>query len=73
MSVDSVTEMIYYADEEPARGAVTDLLALLEEYDAVGLFHLARGVHDEATVERFADLFDGVIELDEDGAVSYRS
>jgi len=71
VSVDSVTEMIYYADEERARAAVEDLLGLLAEHDAVGLFHLARGVHDETTVDAFADLFDGVIELDEDGAVSY--
>lgn len=72
ISVDSITEMIYYADQERAMAAVEDTLALLAEYDAVGLFHLARGVHDEATVEAFSDLFDGVIELDQDGTITTR-
>ena len=72
VSVDSITEMIYYADEERAVAAVEDLLALLAEYDAVGLFHLARGVHEDDTVQAFGDLFDGVVELDEDGAVTAR-
>jgi len=70
VSLDSITEMIYYADEEQAAAAVEELLDLLEEYDAVGLFHLARSVHDEEVYDSFSDLFDGVIELDESGRVS---
>lgn len=70
ISVDSLTEMAYYADEDAAYDAAERLLELLAEYDAVGLFHLSKEVHDEATVERFRKLFDGVIELDEDGNVS---
>jgi len=69
ISVDSVTEMAYYADEERTRGAVEDLLGLIREHDAVGLFHLAEEVHDEDVVAGYRDLFDGVIELDEDGTV----
>jgi len=70
ISVDSVTEMIYYADEERARMAVEQLLQLLRDHEAIGLFHLANGVHDDPVVERFATLFDGVIELDEDNDVT---
>jgi len=70
ISLDSITEMIYYADEPGAHDAVKRLLALLEKHDAVGLFHLAKGVHDEATVAEFASLFAGVIELDDDGQVT---
>ena len=70
LSLDSITEMVYYADKERARDAVERLLALLEDHDAVGLFHLAAGVHDETVIEEFRRLFDGVIELDEHGAVS---
>ena len=70
LSFDSVTELIYYADEERAAEAVEDILELLAEYDAVGMFHLAQGVHDEATVAEFRDLFDGVVELGEDGTVT---
>jgi len=70
ISVDSITEMAYYADEERTRGAVEDLLGLIREHDAVGLFHLAKGVHDNDVMDDFAALFDGVVDLDEDGAVS---
>jgi hypothetical protein len=62
--------MIYYADEDQAEQAVSELLELLGEHDAVGLFHLDRSVHDEAFYQSFRELFDGVIELDEDGSVS---
>ena len=34
------------------------------------MFHLAQGVHDDATVQRFRDLFDGVVELTEDGTIT---
>lgn len=70
ITVDSITEMIYYADEERARETVVQLLELLDEHDAVGLFHLARGVHDDAVVDAFRALFAGVVELDETGTVS---
>lgn len=70
VSVDSITEMIYYADEQQTREAVLDIQGLLADYDAVGLFHLASEVHEEALVDDFRDLFDGVIELDEDGTLT---
>ena len=72
ISVDSVTEMAYYADEERARDAVKQLLSLLAEHDAIGLFHVAPEVHDPAVVRDFESLFDGVIELTEDGTVTAR-
>lgn len=70
VSFDSVTELAYYADEERTRGAVEAVLDLLAAHDAVGLFHLAEEVHDEAVVEGYRELFDGVITLTEDGAVT---
>ncbi|CCQ35759.1 uncharacterized protein Nmlp_1559 [Natronomonas moolapensis 8.8.11] len=69
ISLDSVTELAYYADDERAIETVEELLALLEEYDAVGLFHLSEEVHDEADVEAFKSLFDGIVYLDADGSV----
>ena len=62
--------MIYYADEKRAREAVEQILDLLAVHDAVGLFHLAQGVHDENVVEMYRDLFDGVIELDEEDNIT---
>ena len=73
VSVDSLTEMAYYADEERAYDAAEALLELLAEHDAVGLFHLSKEVHDEATLERFRSLFDGVVDLAEDGSVTYET
>jgi KaiC/GvpD/RAD55 family RecA-like ATPase len=70
ISLDSLTEMAYYADDEAAYAAAEQLLELLAEFDAVGLFHLSKEVHDEDVVERFRDLFDGMIDLGEDGTVT---
>lgn len=70
VSLDSISEISYYADEQQALGAMEELLALLEEHDAVGLFHIARGVHDEAMLDEFRSRFDGVIELDESGQIT---
>ena len=69
ISVDSVTEMAYYADVDGAYDASERLLELLDEHDAVGLFHLSNEVHDETTIDRFRDLFDAVVELGVDGDV----
>jgi KaiC/GvpD/RAD55 family RecA-like ATPase len=73
LSVDSLTEMAYYADIDRTYDAAEQMLALLEEHDAVGLFHLSKEVHDEAAIGRFRRLFDGVVDLDTDGTVEYGS
>ena len=72
VSVDSVTEMAYYADEASAREAAERLLSLVREHDAVGLFHLSPEVHDDDVLEDYEALFDGVIELAEDGSIDVR-
>ncbi|MWG34867.1 DUF7090 family protein [Halomarina oriensis] len=69
ISIDSVTEMAYYADEERTRTAVEQILDLLAEHDAIGIFHVAEEVHDDDVVDGYRDLFDGVIELEADGRV----
>jgi KaiC/GvpD/RAD55 family RecA-like ATPase len=70
VSLDSITEMAYYADEDRARSAVEAIVGLLDEHDAVGLFHLAEEVHDPEVVEGYRSVFDGVITLTEDGTVT---
>lgn len=72
VSLDSITELAYYADEEGVFDAITRILGLLEEHDAVGLFHLSPEVHDDAIVSRYESLFTGVIELAEDDTVTSR-
>jgi KaiC/GvpD/RAD55 family RecA-like ATPase len=70
VSVDSITEMAYYADEDRARAAVEQILDLLDEHDAVGLFHLAEEVHEPEVLAGYRDLFEGVVTLDADGTVT---
>ncbi|MFD1640383.1 DUF7090 family protein [Halohasta litorea] len=70
VSVDSLTEMIYYADEAGVHEATKELLELLNEHDAVGIFHLSKEVHDQATLDDFHALFDGVVDLGDDGSVT---
>jgi archaellum biogenesis ATPase FlaH len=70
VSVDSLTEMAYYADVESTLDAAERLLELLDEHDAVGLFHLSNEVHDDETIDRFRELFDGLVTLDVDGTVT---
>lgn len=69
ISFDSITELAYYAGEAPALRAVESICSLLEEYDAIGLFHLAEEVHDDEIVTEFREHFDGIIDVDEDGHV----
>jgi len=70
VSLDSVTELAYYAGEEESRRAVEALVALFDDHDAVGLFHLSEEVHDDDVVAAYRDLFDGEIDLDESGTVT---
>jgi len=70
ISVDSLTEMIYYADEDGVYEATKQLLELLADHDAVGIFHLSKEVHGDETLDRFDDLFDGVVTLEDDSSVT---
>lgn len=70
ISFDSITELAYYADEEQATDALRRLVDLLQEFDAIGLFHVDSEVHDDAAIARFQDLCDGVLLLDEDGSLT---
>lgn len=70
ISVDSVTEMAYYATEEDAKTAVKAILELLKEHDAIGLFHLSPEVHDPDVVSAYKEMFYGIVELAEDGSVT---
>ena len=70
ISFDSISELAYYAGPDRAVEALERLVELLETYDAVGLFHVDREVHDEATIDRFRARCTAVIDLAEDGSVA---
>lgn len=68
ISVDSITELAYYAeDEDLVYDAMQSLHGLLADHDAVGLFHLSPEVHDAAVVSQYRELFEGVIHLNKAG------
>jgi len=72
ISFDSISELAYYADDERAAEGLERMVALLEEYDAIGLFHVSPEVHDPDVLDRFTRACDGVIEIDENGSQSTR-
>lgn len=72
VSFDSLSELAYYADEATAAETLERIAALLEEYDAIGLFHASPEVHERTILDRFEAACDGVIEVDETGAVTAR-
>ncbi len=63
LSVDSISELAFFASEDRAIAAVDALQELLERHDGVGLFHLATEVHDETFVDEVRTMFDVVIEI----------
>lgn len=68
ISVDSVTELAYYAEDDNAVfEAMATLHELLGRHDAVGLFHVAPEVHEPDIVERYRQQFDVVVHLTEHG------
>jgi KaiC/GvpD/RAD55 family RecA-like ATPase len=69
VTLDSLTELIYYADASQVGAAIEEVLDLLDAHEALGLFHLASGVHDDA-IGDVRDRFAGVVELDESGDVT---
>lgn len=70
ISVDSITEMAYYASEDKAKTAVQSIIDLLEQHDAIGLFHLSPEVHDPTILTEYKEMFYGIVELVEDGSVT---
>lgn len=70
ISFDSITELAYYGDAEKAVEALSRMAELLREYDAVGLFHVDKEVHDDETLERFREHCDAEVDLEEDGTIT---
>jgi len=67
LSLDSITELGYYAGEEHLVEALVGLLDQLSAHDAIGLFQLA--ADGEAAVADLRDRFAGVVEVDDGGDI----
>lgn len=70
LSFDSLSELAYYADDETAAETFEQIVGLLEEYDAIGLFHVSPEVHDPDTLDRFRRASSARIEIDRDGSIT---
>jgi KaiC/GvpD/RAD55 family RecA-like ATPase len=70
VSFDSLTELIYYSDVDAGVATADRLADQLVAHDAVGMVHIAGGVHDAETLDRIRGRFDAIVELDENGTVT---
>lgn len=66
LALDSISTLLYYADEAAVFRFLSVLTAHLRRRDGLGLFVLTPSAHDEQTVHTFAQVFDGRIDLERD-------
>jgi KaiC/GvpD/RAD55 family RecA-like ATPase len=68
----TVSTLLHYADVQTVFRFLHVFTSRLESADALGLFVVEAGAHDEQTMNTISQLFDGVLQLDADGAVTVR-
>ena len=68
LSLDSITELEYYAGEAHIGETLSAMLDQLEAHDGIGLFQLA--ADGEAAVAELRDRFAGMVEVDDAGTVT---
>ena len=66
LAFDSVSTLLYYADEAAVFRFLGVLTDHLRRRDGLGLFVLTPSAHEEQTVHTFAQVFDGRIDLERD-------
>jgi hypothetical protein len=66
LAVDSLSAILYYADDSAVFRFLSVLSAHIRRRDGLGLFVLTPAAHDEQTVHTFAQAFDGRVELERD-------
>lgn len=69
---DSITVMLQYVDLQTVFRFLHVAINRLRAVDGVGHFHMDPSAHDEQTISRLAQLFDAIVEVDDDG-VTVRS
>lgn len=69
---DSVTSLLYHADESRVYRFIHSTTGRLREIGATAHFHLNPEVCDEGRINRFSGLFDAVLEIESDGSVTVR-
>ena len=66
LAVDSVSTLLYYAEEVTVFRFLSVLTAHIARSDGLGLFVMTPSAHDERTVHTFEQVFDGRIDLESD-------
>lgn len=69
----SITSLLFHADQSRVFRFLHSTTGRLRDIGAIAHYHLNPAAHDEATVNRFAALFDAVVEVHDDGAVTVRT
>lgn len=67
LAFDSISSLLMYADEAPVFRFLSVLTGQIRQSNGVGLFTLDEGCHEPEIVNTLGQLFDGRIELSEDG------
>lgn len=68
MCFDSLTSLLQYVDVRTAFRFLDVCTGRLRSSDAVGHFHMDPSAHDQQTVNRLKQLFDTVVEIEDDGS-----
>ena len=66
----SVSTLLMYSDLQTVFRFLHVFTSRVENADALGLYVVQSGAHDEQTMNTLSQLFDGVIETDADGEIS---
>lgn len=66
LAIDSISTLLYYAEEPAVFRFLSVLTAHIRRRDGLGLFVMTPEAHEEQTVHTFAQVFDGRIDLERD-------
>ncbi|MFB6117677.1 RAD55 family ATPase [Halosegnis sp.] len=66
----SLTTLLMYSDLQTVFRFLHVFTSRIENADALGLFIVQEGAHDDQAMNTLSQLFDGAIETDEDGSVT---
>lgn len=69
---DSITSLLQYADLNTTYRFLHVFTSRIDHADALGVYHLVPGAHDDSTVATLKQLFDTVLTREEDGSYELR-
>lgn len=70
--VDSLSTLLVYSDLQTVFRFMHVLTSRIEDADAIGIFVIESSAHDAETMNTLKQLFDGLVEFDEDGPAGFQ-